>query len=118
MMLLATTMALATALALMATATAPPRSQSRPATASAEVTACAQAQPTVDRLLTTADSRLEAARQTNDPAAMRAAVEALQGTLRDVRAQLAPCAAPANEADPHAGHQMPQKPAPTKKPPV
>jgi YHS domain-containing protein len=44
---------------------------------------------------------------------MRAAIDDLQGALRDVRVQLAPCAAistaaaPPPAADPHAGHTMP-----------
>ena len=62
---------------------------SPPTTAAAEVTACAHAQMVVDRLLEAADSRIEAARQLNSAAEMRATVDALQGTLRDVRAQLA-----------------------------
>ena len=38
-------------------------------------------------------ARLETARQANSPAQMRAAIDDLQGALRDVRVQLAPCAA-------------------------
>jgi hypothetical protein len=71
------------------------------------VAACAQAQLTIQRALDAANARLETARQANDPAAMRAAVDDLQGMLRDVRAQLEPCAAMQPTADPHAGHRMP-----------
>jgi hypothetical protein len=88
-----------------------------PTTAAAQVTACTQAQPIVDDLLITALARLETARQTNDPAAMRATIDALQTTLRDARAQLAACANPA-AADPHAGHapDAPAAPKPVKPP--
>lgn len=71
---------------------------------------CAQAQPVVSQLVTAAMARLEAARQQNSPAQMRAAVDDLQGTLRDLRAQLAPCAGLQGGADPHAGHAMPNAP--------
>jgi YHS domain-containing protein len=77
-----------------------------PATAAAEVTACAQAQTVADALLANAYARSESARQSNDPAEMRAAIDASQTTIRDVRAQLAACAKP-DAADPHAGHAAP-----------
>lgn len=88
-------------------------STSPPTTASAEVRQCAQSQMVVDRLLSTANTRLEAARQTNSARDMRAAVDELQATLRDVRAQLAPCANVQPATDAHAGHAMPnvQQPA-------
>lgn len=93
--------------AAFAQATTPvPGSAAPPTTAAAEVTACSQAQMVVDSLLTGANTRLESARQSNNPAEMRAAVDALQTTIRDVRAQLAACAK-AGAADPHAGHAMP-----------
>ena len=83
----------------------------------AEAGACAQAQPVVDQLLAAASARLEAARQSNSPAAMRSAIEDLQGAMRDVRVQLAPCAKLAESADPHAGHTMPGMPmAPSAQP--
>lgn len=98
------------ALALLMSATAA-RAQQPPATppttASAEVMQCAQAQMVVDRLLSAANTRLETARQANSAADMRAAVDELQATLRDVRAQLAPCASIQPAGDPHAGHTMP-----------
>lgn len=86
-----------------------------PATASAEVTACAQAQKVADSMLADAYARLEMARQSNNPAEMRAAIDALQTTIRDVRAQLVACAN-VGGADPHAGHAMPKPPAPAKPP--
>ena len=67
---------------------------------------CAQAQPEITITIDAAAARLEAARQTNSPAAMRAAIDDVQAALRDVRIRLAPCAALA-PADPHAGHAMP-----------
>jgi YHS domain-containing protein len=72
--------------------------------ASAESLQCAQAQPLVTRTIEAATARLETARQSNSPAQMRAAIDDLQGALRDVRAQLAPCAA---IPTPMAGHTMP-----------
>ena len=63
-----------------------------PTTASAEVMQCAQAQMVVDQLLTLATARLESARQANTAAELRAAVDSMQSTVRDARAQLAPCA--------------------------
>ena len=76
-----------------------------PTTASAELMHCAQAQMVVDRLLVAANSRLETARQSNSAPDMRAAADALQATLRDVRAQLAPCAS-LEPAGGHANHTM------------
>lgn len=73
----------------------------------APLASCAQVQPLVQNIIAGAMGRLEGSRQTNDPAQMRAAVEYLGGALRDIRTQLAPCAAPAGGADPHAGHAMP-----------
>lgn len=61
-------------------------------TAAAEVTSCAQAQMVVDQLLAAAMLQVDAARQTNAASDLRVAVDSLQATLRDARAQLAPCA--------------------------
>ena len=73
---------------------------------------CAQAQIVVDALLQQMAARLEAARVSNSPADMRAAIDGLQTSVRDLRAQLAPCAAlvPADPHDGHAGHGTPPKP--------
>jgi hypothetical protein len=78
----------------------------RPATA--DPSECARAQPIVARIVDAAMMRLEMARQTNSPADMRAAIDDLQGALRDLRSQLAPCAAlQAPTAHPHAGQTSP-----------
>ena len=69
-------------------------------------TSCAQAQAVVDGLLSSASSRVEAARLTNSAADMRAAIDGLQSVMRDVRTQLAPCA-PLQEQDPHSAHAPP-----------
>jgi len=90
---------------------ADPQQTSPPTTAAADVTPCAQAQMMVDRLLATAMTRLEAARQTNAPADLRAAVDSVQTTVRDARAQLAPCAAMQPTAGAPGGHRMPMTPA-------
>jgi copper resistance protein B len=83
----------------------------------ATVAECAQAQPLVMRTIDAANMRLEAARQNNSPPAMRAAVDDLQGALRDVRAQLAACAAlQTAPADPQAGHATPTTQQPASQP--
>jgi len=75
-------------------------------TSSAELTQCLRVQPIIDSIITTATSRAEAARLSNSPTDMRAAVESLEAALRDVRAQSAPCATAAASTDSHAGHTM------------
>jgi YHS domain-containing protein len=82
------------------------------------LTSCAQVQPAIENIIAGAMSRLEGARQTNDPAQMRAAVDHLGSALRDIRTQLALCAEPAGAADPHAGHAMPKTVTPSTKPPA
>ena len=67
---------------------------------------CAQVQPVVQQLIEDASARLEQARQTNNPTALRAAVDDLDGALRDLRAQLAPCTS-LSVSSPHAGHTSP-----------
>jgi YHS domain-containing protein len=76
---------------------------------STEMAQCARVQPVVDRIISAAMVRLESARLSNNPADMRAAVDHLQAGLRDVRAQLAPCAAAAGDS--HTGHTMPSAPS-------
>ncbi len=89
-----------------------PQQPGPPTTAAAEVTQCAQAQMVVDQLLAAGMTRLDAARQANSPADLRAAVDSAQGTMRDARAQLAPCGSMRAGGDPHAGHATPgQMPA-------
>jgi YHS domain-containing protein len=74
---------------------------------SADMAQCAQAQAVVTSEIEAARARLEMARQTNSPAAMRAAVDALDGVLRAVRARLTPCTQmSASAAGPMAGHVM------------
>jgi YHS domain-containing protein len=79
----------------------------KPSGAPPDIAPCLQAQPAVEQILTAAAARLESARQTNDPAEMRAAVDQLQGVLRDLKTQLAPCAAAAASASAHAAHGAP-----------
>jgi YHS domain-containing protein len=88
--------------------------QASPQAASAELSQCLRVQPIIDNITTAAMARAEAARLQNSAADMRAAVDHLEAALRDVRAQLAPCAAAAASTDPHAGHTMPS-PAPASK---
>ena len=86
-----------------------------PTTAAAVVTQCAQAQMVVDQLLAAGMVRLDAARQSNSAPDLRAAVDSVQTTMRDARAQFAACSAAAQAqqpADPHAGHNMSPAPAP------
>lgn len=80
--------------------------------AQAAVTGCAQAHSLAERTIEAANLRLEAARQANSPAAMRAGIDSLQAALRQLRTDIAPCAGlqPVATADPHAGHVMPGTP--------
>lgn len=73
---------------------------------SPEMVQCGRVQPAIDKIITGAMTRVESARLSNTPAEMRAAVDQLEAALRDIRAQLAPCAA--DEAA--AGHTMPGMP--------
>ena len=105
------------------------------------VAACVQSQQQAMAAVDAANRRIELARQTNQPAAMRAAMDDLQSVLSSMRTQLAPCAelqaaaapaahdmanmpgmantssspaaspAPATTTDAHAGHVMPATPA-------
>lgn len=56
------------------------------------VAACVQSQQQVMMAVDAAHRRLELARQTNQPAALRAAMDDLQSVLSSIRTQLAPCA--------------------------
>jgi ketosteroid isomerase-like protein len=80
-------------------------SAQQPAATMPTATSCAQAQATIDQLLAAASARVESARLTNNTADMRAAVDGLQGLVRDVRTQLAPCAS-LKADDPHSGHAI------------
>jgi YHS domain-containing protein len=84
-----------------------------PQTASAELNECMRVQPSIENIVTAANARAEAARLSNSPSDLRAAVDHLESALRDIRAQLTPCSAAAASTDPHAGHSMPSAaPAP------
>jgi YHS domain-containing protein len=85
---------------------------------SAQLTQCLRVQPVIDNIITAATSRAEAARLSNSPAEMRAAVESLEAALRDIRAQSAPCSTAAESTDPHAGHMMPTTQPPAGTPPT
>src|SRR5262245_25491853 len=74
---------------------------------SVELTQCLRAQPAVENIITAAMQRAEAARLSNSPSALRAALDHLEAALRDIRTQSAPCATAAMSADPHEGHTMP-----------
>jgi len=71
---------------------------------------CAQVQPVIQKLIGSALMRLENARQTNSAAELRAAANDVEGALRDLQAQLAPCTK-TKVIDPHTGHAMPIAPA-------
>jgi hypothetical protein len=81
-----------------------------PLPARAGIAECVRAQPAVQKILAAAATRLESARQSNSPAEMRAAIDAMDGILRDLRTELAPCvpAAPG----PHDKHSIPGTPPP------
>jgi YHS domain-containing protein len=71
------------------------------APAAADATKCARAQPGIEKIISAAMARADAARQSNNPAELRAVLDQLAAALRDIRAQSAPCAA---SKDPDAGH--------------
>jgi len=69
---------------------------------------CMTAQSKVAATATAARARLEAARQTNDPAHLRAALDEAMIALGALLAATEPCrAAPAAAADPHTAHAAP-----------
>ena len=57
----------------------------------AQVAACVESQRQTSALVDAANARIEAARQTNQPAAMRSAIEDLQMTLSTIRTAMANC---------------------------
>ena len=100
--------AIVVALVIPAAAAQEPPSPQMAGVAQAAVTGCAQAHPMAERTIEAANRRLEAARQANSPAAMRAAMDDLQAALRQLRTDIAPCAGLQSlAADPHAGHVPP-----------
>jgi len=82
-------------------------------TSSGELSQCLRGQPVIQNIITAAAARLEAARLSNNPTEMRAAVDHSEAALRDIRTQLAPCSAASATTDPHPGHTTPgtQQPA-------
>ena len=84
-----------------------------------QLAACVQSQQQVMSIVDAANRRLETARQTNDPTALRNAVDDFQATLSLVKRQLAACvevAAAGTPGDPHAGHVMPSAQSPSATP--
>ena len=69
-----------------------PQVPASPAAQSADVTACRSASQQAVLAIGGLDARLEAARQTNNPSQLRAAMDDLQAALGSLRAQLASCA--------------------------
>ena len=61
------------------------------AVGAAQIAACVDAQRQTSELVSQANARLETARQTNEPSAMRSAIEDLQTTLSTIRTQLEAC---------------------------
>jgi YHS domain-containing protein len=92
--------------------------------ASPEMLPCARVRPVVDNIIAAAMARLESARQSNNAAEMRAAVDHLEGALRDIRTQVTSCCADTAVTDSHAGHatpgssQPPSTPAPATQSPA
>jgi hypothetical protein len=77
------------------------------------VSTCTDAQQRALRLLDAIDERVESSRQSNSPAAMRAAMADLQRGLLEARTELGRCAALVSTAaptEPHAGHSTPTTP--------
>jgi len=80
---------------------------------------CMTAQSKVAATATAARARLEAARQTNDPAHLRAALDEAMIALGALLAATEPCrAAPAAAADPHTAHAAPPAMPPAAPPPA
>lgn len=74
---------------------------------STELTQCVRVQPVIQNIVVAATARAEAARLSNSPSELRAALDHLEAALRDIRAQSEPCAAAAAATNPHAGHAVP-----------
>jgi YHS domain-containing protein len=80
------------------------------------VASCVASQRQIVSLADLINGRLEEARQSNSPQQMRAALADLQAALVEIRTRAGACSPlqdAAETADPHAGHVMPQTPAPT-----
>ena len=78
------------------------------------VAACVQSQQNASTVADQASERLESARQTNNPADLRAAMDDLQAALTRMKTLLRACASlSAPSAEPHGGHAVPSSgPAP------
>ena len=74
------------------------------------VAVCVQSQQQAMAAVDAANRRIELARQTNQPAAMRAAMDDLQSALSAMRTQLAPCAELRAAAAPSAAPGMANMP--------
>jgi YHS domain-containing protein len=85
-------------------------------TPSAELSQCVAVQPAIQNIINAATLRAEAARLSNSPSELRAAIDHLEAALRDIRTQSAACETAAASADPHAGHAMPSPSAPSSPP--
>src|SRR5262249_10430950 len=83
---------------------------------SVDLTQCLRGQAVIGDVITAATARAEAARLSNSPAELRAAIDSLEAALRDIRAQSAPCVAAAASSDPHTGHTMPGMQGPSSAP--
>ena len=75
----------------------------------AQLAACGESLRHAGTLIDAANARFEAARQTNQPSALRSAIDDLQTTLSSIRTQLATC----NQLQAAAGHNMATMPAPS-----
>jgi YHS domain-containing protein len=84
---------------------------SAPQPPSGELAQCLRVQPVIANIITAAMGRAEAARLSNSPPDMRAAIESLEAALRDIRAQAAPCSTAAASTDPHASNTVPTRPS-------
>ena len=81
-----------------------------PTPSAAQAAQCTVAQASVNATIEASMKRLEEARLTNSASAMRAATDAVQAALLDIRTQLAPCAQlGTGAADAHAGHRTPRR---------
>ena len=76
----------------------------------AQLAACIESQRQTSALVDAANARLETARQTNQPSALRSAIDDLQTTLSSIRTQLATC----SQLQAAAGHNMATMPTPPK----
>jgi YHS domain-containing protein len=78
-----------------------------------DLTQCLSAQPAIANVITAAMTRAEAARLSNSPSELRAAVEHLEAALRDIASQSTPCLTAGLSEESHAGHTMPATQAPS-----